>query len=87
MKKICVLESTKYDLSCFFLETYYETYVKMLVVSNFCNPMDYSLPGSSVYGILQARVPEWVAIPFSKGSFQPKDGTQVSCIAGIFFTV
>ena len=33
-----------------------------------CNPMDYSLPGSSVYGISQARILEWVAIPFSRGS-------------------
>ena len=49
-----------------------------------CNPMDYSLPGSSVHGISQARVLEWVAIPFSRGSSQPRDRTQVSCIAGRF---
>ena len=48
--------------------------------------MDCSLPGSSVHGILQARILEWVAFPFSRGSFQPKDWTQVSCIAGRFFT-
>ena len=48
--------------------------------------MDYSLPGSSVHGILQARILEWVALPFSRGSFQPRDWTQVSCIAGGFFT-
>ena len=42
------------------------------------DPMDCSLPGSSVHGILQARVLEWVAISFSKGSYQPRDGTQVS---------
>ena len=47
-----------------------------------CNPMDYSLPGSSVHGILQARILEWVAIPFSRGSCQPRDQTQVSHIAG-----
>ena len=52
-----------------------------------CDPMDYSLPGSSVYGILQARILEWAAIPFSRGSFQPRDWTQVSHIAGRFFTV
>ena len=46
-----------------------------------CNPMDYI-----VHGILQARIPEWVAFPFSRGSSQPKDRTQVSCIAGRFFT-
>ena len=51
------------------------------------DPMDCSLPGSSVYGILQARILEWVAIPFSRGSFLPKDPTRVSCIAGRFFTV
>ena len=42
--------------------------------------MDWSLPGSSVHGILQARVLEWVAIPFSRGSFQPRDQTQVSVL-------
>ena len=49
--------------------------------------MDCSPPGSSVYGILQARILEWVAIPFSRGSYWPRDRTQVSCIAGRFFTV
>ena len=48
--------------------------------------MDCSLPSSSVHGILQARILEWVAIPFSRGSSQPRDRTQVSCIAGGFFT-
>ena len=38
-----------------------------------CNPMDYSLPGSSVHGIFQARTLEWVAISFSRRSFQPRD--------------
>ena len=46
-----------------------------------CDPMDYT-----VNGILQARKLEWVAVPFSRGSFQPRDHTQVSCIAGRFFT-
>ena len=46
-----------------------------------CNPMNYT-----VHGILQARILEWVAFPFSRGSFQPRDGTQVSCIAVGFFT-
>ena len=41
--------------------------------------MDCSLPGSSVYGILQARILEWVAIPFSRGSSWPRDWTWVSC--------
>ena len=50
-------------------------------------PMDCSLPGSTVHGILQARILEWVAIPFSRGYSQPKDQTQVSQIAGRFFTI
>ena len=48
--------------------------------------MDCSLPGSSVHGILQARILEWVAISFCRRSSQPRDRTQVSCIAGRFFT-
>ena len=52
-----------------------------------CNPMDCSLLGFSVHGILQARILEWVAIPFSRRSSQPRDRSQVSHIAGIFFTV
>ena len=51
-----------------------------------CNPMDCSPPGSSIHGILQARILEWVAIPFSRGSSQFKDQTWVSCIVGRFFT-
>ena len=46
-----------------------------------CNPMDYT-----VDGILQARILEWIAFPFSGGSSQPRNQTQVSCIAGRFFT-
>ena len=52
-----------------------------------CDPMDCSPPGSSVHGILQTRILEWVTIPFSRGSFQPRNWTQVSHIAGGFFTV
>ena len=52
-----------------------------------CNPMDCSLPGSSVHEIPQARILEWVAIPFSRESSQPRDQTQVFCFAGKFFTV
>ena len=44
----------------------------------FCDPMDCSLPGTSVCGILQARILEWVAIPFSRGSSRPRDWTWVS---------
>ena len=49
--------------------------------------MDCSLPDSSVHGILQARILEWVAIPFSRGSRWSRDETQVSCIAGSLFTI
>ena len=47
----------------------------------FCDPLDYT-----VHGILQARILEWVAFPFSKGSSQLRNRIQVSCIAGGFFT-
>ena len=45
-----------------------------------CNPMDYSLPGSPVHGILQARILEWVAISSSRGSSWPRDRTHISWI-------
>ena len=57
------------------------------VMSDSWQPHDCSLLGSSVHGILQARVPEWLAIPFSRASSWPRDWTHVSCIAGRFFTV
>ena len=47
-----------------------------------CNPPDFS-----IYRVLQARILEWVAIPFSRGSSRPRDWTLVSCIAGRFFTI
>ena len=67
-------------------------YCKAVVLSHFscfrpCNPMDCRLPGSSVHGILQARILEWVAISFSRGPSWPRDRTQVFCIAGRFFTL
>ena len=57
-----------------------------------CGHMDCSLPGTFVHGdcplgILQARILEWVAIPSSRGSSQPRDWTQVCIIAGGFFTI
>ena len=48
-----------------------------------CNPMDFSLLGSPVHGILQARIPEWVAISFYRGTFRPKDQTHVSYVSCI----
>ena len=49
-----------------------------------CHPMDCNLPSSSVHGILQIRILQWVAISSSRGSSGPKDWTGVSCIAGRF---
>ena len=57
------------------------------VISTLCDSMNCSPSNSSVHGILQARILEWVAIPFSKGSFSPRYLTQVSCIAGRFFSI
>ena len=51
------------------------------------DPMDCSPSGSSAHGILQARILEWVAIPFSRGSSRPRDWNCVSRIAGRFFTL
>ena len=64
--------------------SYQNTQVKMKVTRScptLCDPMDYT-----VHGILQARILQWVAFPFSGGSPQSRDWTQVSCIAGGFFT-
>ena len=52
-----------------------------------CNPTVGSLPGSSVHGILQARILEWAAVPFSRRYSQPRDQTQISYIVSEFFTV
>ena len=52
-----------------------------------CDPVDCSPPGSSVHGVLQARILEWVAISFSKGSSQPTDRTQVFHLAGRRFNL
>ena len=61
--------------------------VSQSVLSNTVNPMDSGPPGSSVHGILQARIVEWIALPFSSGSSLPRDRTRVSYIAGRFFTI
>ena len=66
--------------------------------SSYCLPQESESESHSVvfnslrphglyHGILQARILEWIAIPFSRGSSQPRDQTQVSCTAGIFFTI
>ena len=74
-----------------FIKFYYHRYYtseseSCSVMSTLCSPMESILPSSSVHGILQARIPEWVAVPFSRGSFQLRDQTQVSYTAGRFAT-
>ena len=56
-------------------------------VQLFFDPMDCNPSGSSVYGILQARILEWIAISSSRWSSRPRDRTQVSHIIGRFFTI
>ena len=75
--------TTRWSLSgCLALET---ALLVTQLCPALCNPMDCSPPGSSVHGILP--VLEWVAIPFSRGSPQPRNWTWVSYVAGRFFTV
>ena len=57
-----------------------------LVVSDSCHPIDCSLPGSSIHGLLQAKILEWVAYPFSRWYSWPRNQTRVFRIAGGFFT-
>ena len=85
-----------YKCSDIYVQTYIQLHlyvythmkkVKVLVAQSLCSPMDCVPPGSSVDGILQARILQWVAIPFSRGSSLRWDQTQVSCIAGGFFTI
>ena len=69
-------------ITIFFVWAYFkqsESITKLCLTR--CDPMGYT-----VHGILQARILEWVAFPFSRGSSQPRDQTQVSCIAGGFLT-
>ena len=59
---------------------------KVKVLVTLCDPMNYSPSGSCVHGILQARIPEWVAIAFSRGCFRPRDQSWVSQVVSRFFT-
>ena len=84
----CQVESLQFQM--LYLIWYLIILWKVLVTQScltLCDPLDCSLPGSFVHEILQARILEWVAIPFSRGSSQPKDWIEVSYIAGRFFTV
>ena len=71
---------SEYRIHWWFLPVSMDTFIQSC--PTLCNPMDYSWPGSSVYGIFQARILEWVAISLSRGSSQSRDWTQVSCTAG-----
>ena len=79
-----------YD-SWFFIFWGPSTMISIVLVSQsrptLCYPIDCSLPGSSVHGILQPRILEWIAIPFVRGSSWPRDRIWVSCVAGRFFTI
>ena len=91
------MKSSTYDVGCLQIEQkmhleesrgYHitECYMTFSCV-RLCNPKYYSPPSSSVLRILQARILEWVAIPFSRGSSLPRDWTHVSCIESRFFTI
>ena len=75
------------DLQCFI--SFYEMKWNEVAQAcpTLCDPVDCSLPGSSVHGIFQVRVLEWGAISFSRGSSRPRKWTWVSCIIGRQFTV
>ena len=82
-----------HQLGRFFLTIFHRFLVSAskVLVSQSCPtlwyPKDCSPPCSSVHGICQARILEWFTITFSREPSQPRDQTQVSCIAGRFFTV
>ena len=88
---LCVLPYARYRRHCGGQEVLKVVFILKVKVTQLCptlcNPMDCSLPGSPVHGILQARTLEWVAIPFPRGSFQPRIWTKVSCTASRFFTI
>ena len=79
-------ESSIVSIKC---KTFHYSKVKVKSLSHIrlCDPVDCSPPSSSVHGILQARILEWVAISFTRGSSWPRDQTQVSHIAGRRFNL
>ena len=83
---VCFCFINKFIYTIFFLRFY--IFVCVFVTQScptLCNPMDS--PGFSIHRILQARILKWFAIPFSRGASQPRDWTQVSHMAGGFFTI
>ena len=81
------LQNNSGNLHPILLSRYFVCVLVTQLCPTLCNPMDCSPPGSSVHGIFQARILEWVAIFFSRGSSWPKDWTWVSCTAGRFFAI
>ena len=84
-EKVQVLKLIKKNNMLWLLRSMIRMCVCVLSHIQLWDPMDCSPPGSSVHGILQARILQWVAIPFSRASSRPRDRSQVSCIAGRFF--
>ena len=68
---LCILPSVSPSVNIMY--NYVVVVQSLSCVQLFCDPLDYHLPGSSALGILQARILEWVATSFSRGSFQPMD--------------
>jgi len=85
---LCVITAKPFDriYRVYILRIYESESVSHSVMSG-CEPVDCSPPGSFVYAIIQVRTQEWVAIPFSRRSFWPRDLTWVSYVAGRFCTV
>ena len=84
------LDFTTDCLLCPHLATYAIVEIQVLISQScliLCDPIDYSSPGSSVHWILQARILEWVTMPFSRVSSQLRDQSRVSCIAGRLFII
>ena len=92
----CIFQTVPYTESTFLQKSFVRLQALVLGVENvvcclisyvrLCDPMDYSPPGSSVHGISQTRILEWVVSSFSRGSSWPRDRIFISCIAGRFFT-
>ena len=83
------VSSNRYLVEKFGFSMYTAAYVHTQLLQlclTLWNPGDCSLPGSCIYGILQARILEWVAIPFYSGSSWPREPTCISCIEGWFFS-
>ena len=86
---LCSSSSELSEALCPGLQPFIQAFVHSAAQSclTICDPVDCSPPGSSVHGMLQARILEWVAMLSSRGSSQPRDQTQVSCTADGFFTI